>query len=86
MTSRPSDLPDFAKPPVVEVVLALQFRSLSSLTTAHVGLLWQRYRERLPLIEEHAPLRHTSETFGRPSPPQVEVTFEDNRPPRASGS
>ena len=50
-SSRPPDLPDFAKPPVAEVVLSLQFSSLSSLTTAHVGLLWRRFRDRLPLIE-----------------------------------
>lgn len=79
-SSRPPDLPDFAKPPVAEVVLSLQFRAVSGLTTAHVGLLWQRYRHRLPLIEEHPPLTPAIESFGRPSPPRVEVAFEDKPP------
>ena len=79
-SSRPSDLPDFAKPPVAEVVLSLQFKSLSNLTTAHVGLLWGRYRDRLPLIEEHPPLASASESFAPPTPPRVEVAFDDKPP------
>ena len=79
-SSRPPDLPDFAKPPVAEVVLSLQFSSLSSLTTAHVGLLWRRFRDRLPLIEEHPPLASALEDFAPPSPPRVEVSFKDKPP------
>ena len=79
-SSRPPDLPDFAKPPVAEVVLSLQFSSLSSLTTAHVGLLWRSFRDRLPLIEEHPPLASALESFAPPSPPRVEVAFEDKPP------
>lgn len=60
-SSRPPDLPDFAKPPVAEVVLSLQFGALSSLTTAHVGLLWRKYRDLFPLIEEHLVRRHRPE-------------------------
>ena len=79
-SSRPPDLPDFAKPPVAEVVLSLQFGALTSLTTAHVGLLWRRYRDRLPLIEEHPPLTPAFERFDPPSPPRVEVAFDDKPP------
>ena len=65
---------------MVEVVLSIQFEPISGLTTAHVGLLWQRYRERLSLIEEHPPLLPQSEHFGRPSPPRVNVAIEDKPP------
>ena len=65
---------------MAEVVLSLQFKSLSSLTTAHVGLLWRRYRDRLPLIEEQPPLAAASESFAPPAPPRVEVAFEDKPP------
>ncbi len=79
-SNRPLDLPDFAKPPLVEVALSLQFASLPRLTTAHIGLLWRKYRDRLPLIEERPPLTPTSESFDPPSPPPVEIAFEDKPP------
>ena len=65
---------------MVEVALSLQFKLLSKLTTAHVGLLWQKYRGRLPRIEEHPPLDPVLENFGPPQPPQVEIAF-GNKPP-----
>lgn len=77
---RDPSLPDFDRPPVVEVVLSLQFEPISSLTTAHVGLLWQRYRDRLSVIEEHPPLPPQFERFGPPSPPRVNVSIEDKPP------
>lgn len=78
--SRDPSLPDFDEPPVVEVVLSIQFEPISGLTTAHVGLLWQRYRDRLSVIEEHPPLLPQSEHFGPPSPPRVNVAIEDKPP------
>lgn len=80
VSERPRDLPDFRKPPVVETVLSLQFEPIAELTTAHIGLLWQRFRGRLPLVEEHPPLPPVSEKFGPPSALQAEVTIEE-RPP-----
>src|SRR4051812_7153289 len=78
--NRPDDLPDFRKPPVAETVLSLQFDPIERLTTVHVGLLWQQFRDQFPLIEEHPPLRPTFEKFEPPSPVQVEVTVEDKLP------
>ena len=77
---RPADLPDFGNPPLAETVLSLQFEPLAGLTAAHVGVLWQRFRDRLPIIEEHQRLPPALEKFGPPSPPQVEVTV-DEKPP-----
>lgn len=77
---RPEDLPDFRKPPLAETVLSLQFEPIAGLTTAHLGLLWQRFRERLPLIEEQPPLPPVVEKFGPPAPAQVEVTVEEKPP------
>ncbi len=78
--SRPSDLPDFRKPPLVEVALSLQFEAVDGLTTAHIGLLWKKYRSQLPLIEEHPPLDPAFEKFDPPRPKQVEIRF-GNKPP-----
>ena len=77
---RPAELPNFKKPPLAETVLSLQFEPLAGLTAAHVGMLWQRFRNRLPLIEEHPPLRPVFETFEPPSAAQVEVTVEAKLP------
>jgi len=35
-----TDFPDYANPPVVELVLGVQFAPLSKLTTGHYGLFW----------------------------------------------
>ncbi len=78
--SRPKDLPDFRKPPVAETVLSLQFEPIAGLTTAHVGVLWQRFRQQLPLIEEHPPLPPVFEKFEPASPAQLEVTIEEKPP------
>lgn len=57
------NLPEFEDPPVVEVALAVQFETLTSLRTPQLGLLWQRFRDRFPKIEEHAPLESIKERF-----------------------
>jgi uncharacterized protein (TIGR04255 family) len=77
---RPEDLPDFRNPPLAETVLSLQFEPLAGLTTAHVGLLWDRFRKQFPMIEEHPPLPPVFEKFELPSPPQIEVSFEEKPP------
>jgi uncharacterized protein (TIGR04255 family) len=79
-TERPEDLPDFRRPPLAETVLSLQFEPVAGLTTAHLGLLWERLRKQLPVIEEHPPLPAMFEKFETPSPGQVEVTFEEKPP------
>ena len=78
--SRPKDLPDFRKPPVAETVLSLQFEPISGLTSAHLGVLWTRFRQDLPLIEEHPQLPPVFEKFDPPSSGQVEVMIEEKPP------
>src|ERR1035438_10399713 len=61
VTSRPVDLPDFANPPVAEVVLSVQFEALSRMRAAHFGLFWARIRDRYPRTEERPALETRSE-------------------------
>lgn len=63
--------PDFSKPPVVEVALSVQFDRLPGLRTTQLGLLWQEYRDRFPVTEEHAPLASVVERFGAPTSRKV---------------
>ena len=75
MQNRPADLPDFERPPLVEVVLSVQFAELGGYRTLHAGLLWERkFREAYPEFSEHAPLDPVFETFGSRSP--AEPRFE----------
>ncbi len=61
-------LPDFQLPPLVEVVLGIQFDPLEDLRAAQVGALWQsRFREEFATIEEGQPLEPVIERFRPPS-------------------
>lgn len=64
MTFRPATLPDFESPPVVEVVLGVQFDRIADFQTIHAGRLWEIFRADFPLVQEQAPLPTSVETFG----------------------
>jgi uncharacterized protein (TIGR04255 family) len=64
VTQVPEKLPKFKKPPVVEVVLGVQFQQLSNLQVVHLGLLWERFRSRFPRVEQQLPLPHVIERKG----------------------
>ncbi len=57
-------LPDFSDPPVAEVALSVQFDTLGALHAPQLGLLWQEFRDRFPVTEEHPPLEPVTERFG----------------------
>ena len=73
MPPRPEHLPDFDDPPVVETILSVQFDPLA-VTTAHLGLLWNEYRELFPRSEERPPLEPVIEQF--PESPVARVGFK----------
>lgn len=65
-------LPEFDRPPVVEVALSVQFDPIADLRTPQIGVLWQEFRDRFPKTEEHPPLETALERFGvSPSPKGV---------------
>ena len=68
-------LPKYAKPPVIEVALSVQFDRLD-ITAAHLGLIWQKYRERFPTIQEKPELESVIERFGPPTKVVPAVRFE----------
>jgi uncharacterized protein (TIGR04255 family) len=82
---RPSDLPDFDEPPVVEAVLSVQFEPLTEMRTAHLGLLWKKYRLNFPKTEERPALGQVFEQF--PETPRTRLglelqTYENQPVPR----
>jgi uncharacterized protein (TIGR04255 family) len=66
-SQRPADLPEFRDPPLTEVVLGAQFDVIPGFLTPHIGVVWERFRDDFPLVEEHPPLPPAFETFG-PAP------------------
>jgi len=61
---RPADLPEFGAPPLTEVALGAQFDVIPGFVTPHIGIIWQRFREAFPYVEDHPPLPSVFETFG----------------------
>jgi uncharacterized protein (TIGR04255 family) len=51
----PVVLPEFGRPPLIEVVCGLQFEAIA-LKTVHLGDFWQAMREIYPSFEDHPPL------------------------------
>jgi len=80
MKARPTDLPDFERPPLAEVALSVQFEPIDGLGAARLGLLWSTFRNRFPSVEEHPQLPPTFEDFQPPSPPKVEIVLEQKAP------
>lgn len=68
-------LPKYDKPPVIEVALSVQFDRLD-VTAAHLGLIWQQYRNRFPTIQEKPELEAVIERFGPSAKLALGVRFE----------
>ncbi len=78
---RPTGLPAFDQPPVVEVAVSVQFES-PLLDTPHVMLFWSQVRSRFPVIEQTPSLPPTIETFEAPKVliPNIEFKLLDAPP------
>jgi uncharacterized protein (TIGR04255 family) len=74
-------LPEYAKPPVVEVACSIQFEPIDKLHTGRLGLLWEGYRDRYPLVEQQPPLSPIREQF-EPAPMRLGFSFETFPMPR----
>ncbi len=74
---RPADLPDFDRPPLVEVILGVQFADLTSYRTHHAGLLWDKhFRTGFPRCVERRPIDAVFETFGAVSQGQPRLQVQ----------
>lgn len=77
---RPSHLPDFAQPPLDEVVLGVQFSPSPRYTSLNLKDVWDLYSAEYPEVQEKPALDPTFETFGGPSP-QPSMQFHFGPPP-----
>lgn len=76
MSEHKSDLPNFANPPVSEVVLSCQFSQLSALEAVHFGLFWSAIRSEYPIVETHSPIAPIIETFNEKPSVRPEIRLE----------
>jgi len=61
---RPSNLPEFAAPPLHEVALSVQFSAPTAYLQINAGEVWRLFRDEYPRVEEYPPLPPAFETFG----------------------
>jgi uncharacterized protein (TIGR04255 family) len=61
---RPDHLPEFANPPLEEVVLGVQFSQVVGYQQVYAKDIWELFQSNFPRVEEHEALSPTFETFG----------------------
>jgi uncharacterized protein (TIGR04255 family) len=79
-----TDLPEYERPPVVEVAISLQFKPLETLRVPHFGMLWSLLRQNgFTKTEEHGQIEPAFEDFeslGQSHPGVKFQTFDDAPP------
>ena len=73
-----NELPEFERPPVIEVVCGVLFRPIEALLAPHLGLLWNEFLGEYPTCQEVPPLAPVIERFDEP--PAVQMEFSDKPP------
>lgn len=66
MASEPS-LPSFARPPLTEVALSVQFEPIPDLNVAVLGIAWNEFRDEFPVVESQPALDPSVERVGLPA-------------------
>jgi uncharacterized protein (TIGR04255 family) len=74
---RPVDLPEYAKPPLTEVAISVQFDALANYKSVLAGPIWELYKERFPIVRELVPLPPAFETFGPRQPLSINFNVLD---------
>ena len=65
MPDRPVDLPEFARPPIDEVVIGLQFLPLEAFSDEQVSSYWQTVRSDYPIVQYQPRLESTVQPLGQ---------------------
>jgi len=60
---RPKNLPDFGQPPLIEVVLGIQFDTPAGYQQIYAKNVWDLYKDRFPSVQEMSALPPTFEVF-----------------------
>jgi len=74
MAGQTTKLPDFKKPPVVEVVCGLLVRPIKEMKAPHLGDFWDRIRPEFARCEEQALLSPIVEATGAEPSPTLQIS------------
>ena len=80
MSAAFQELPEFRKPPVVEVAISVQFKELKTLSAPRLGVLWTEFRKEFPVAEQHPPLANVRESFDLAVAPKATVQITPKLP------
>jgi uncharacterized protein (TIGR04255 family) len=78
---RPSDLPDYERPPIDEVAIGVQFQRLSGLDDAFIGHFWEEIRSDYPTFQQMPRIETPIESLASPFPFTVGATPIPSSPP-----
>lgn len=70
---RNTPLPDYDKPPVIEVVCGITFKPMEKLLAPHLGLYWERIKDRYSECAERTPLAPVIEAQQGRQPVEIEI-------------
>ena len=77
-----SSLPNYDRPPVIEVVYGVRFTPLNDWTLPHIGAFWQRVAKKFPRCEHAPPIGDTlviDPAIGAPLPRVWLINGSDDR-------
>lgn len=77
-------IPDYANPPIVELVIGAQFSPLTKLTAGHFGLFWKEIGGEWTVPADEVPIQDQFELFDRPrrkAAGRIQVQLEPVRLP-----
>jgi uncharacterized protein (TIGR04255 family) len=74
--TRPADLPDYARPPIDEVAIAVHFAApIPEFEDAHAWLFWQSNKQKYPDISAHPRIIGVLEDLDEGAPAMQELTL-----------
>jgi len=82
--SRPTDLPDFRLPPVVEVYLSVQFEPIAGFDATVMSACCSEFAANFPKVRYQQPLGHDLEVFSPSSLAPPAFQFQIGGPPDIS--
>ena len=71
------DLPEYKKPPVVEVAIGVHFKPLNKFTTAYFGSFWSLHKKAYPKVEDQPPILELVQPELVTLPPLRRVWFQE---------
>lgn len=70
--------PRYANPPIIELVLGVQFDSIPGFTTGHSGWFWREHLGSDWKVSEGQPVPEQTEAFGKLLPSRMELQLSQN--------